>query len=256
MGPFLVGCDAWKGFFASHPQLTGLLITESPRFDLSCMESLANSCPNLVELRLSRVGKMSDEFLEHITQFHHLNSLELSYPAKSLSSEGVVELLGNIGSRLTHMDLSGNDLLSDDVLLEGLAPNMRVLSSLSLNDVQDITDHAMSDFFSNTAQNIALQKISMLRNFDLADKALEGLLTHSGRSLIELNINNWKSLSNEALMTIGTWAPNLRKLDIGWCRNVDDFVIQAILDGCPDITDISVFGCNKLTVNCPRKVRT
>lgn len=254
-GPFLVGCDAWKGFFASHPQLTGLLVTESPRFDLACMESLASECPNLVELRLSRVGKMSDEFLEHVGTFDYLRSLELSYPAKSLSTEAVVEVLAKVGSRLTHLDLSGNDLLTDDVLTEGLIPNIRLISSLSLNSIGELSDQAVGDFFGAT-QNIAFHKISMFRNFDLADKALEGLLAHSGRSLTELNINNWKSVSNDALMTIGPRALNLTKLDIGWCRNVDDFVIKAILDGCPNITDISVFGCNKLTDNCPRKVRS
>ncbi len=99
-----------------------------------------------------------------------------------------------------------------------------------------------------------MQKIWMRRNFELSDEALEGLLAHSGRSLIELDINSWKSLSNDTLLTIGERAPHLIKLDIGWCRNADDFVVKAILDGCPDIIDISVFGCNKLTENCPRKV--
>lgn len=253
MGPFLVSCDAWKGFFASHPQLTGFLITESPRFDLSCMESLASNCPNLADLRLSRVSKTSDEFLEHIAKFDHLNSLELSYPEKSLGTEATVELLDKIGSRLTHLDLSGNVLLSDDVLTNGLVSNIKILTSLSLGDLPDLTDKAMRDFFVKT-QNVAMQKIWMRRNFELSDEALEGLLAHSGRSLIELDINSWKSLSNDTLLTIGERAPHLIKLDIGWCRNADDFVVKAILDGCPDIIDISVFGCNKLTENCPRKV--
>lgn len=229
-------------------------MTESPRFDLSCIESLASNCPNLEELRLSRVGKMNDEFLEHIGTFESLRSLELSYPAKSLSTDAVVELLSKLGSRLTHLDLSGNDLLTDDVLTEGLVPNIQLISSLSLNNMGELSDRGLNEFFDAT-QNIGFHKISMFRNFELADKALEGLLAHSGRSLVELNINNWKSVSNDALMTIGSLAPNLTKLDLGWCRNVDDFVIKGILDGCPNITDISVFGCNKLTENCPRKVR-
>jgi len=43
----------------------------------------------------------------------------------------------------------------------------------------------------------------MRKNVDLADAAFEGLLTHSGRTLVELDISDWKTLSNEGLMTIG-----------------------------------------------------
>ncbi len=108
MGPFLVSCDAWKGFFASHPQLTGFLITESPVSICRAWSHWRAIAPNLADLRLSRVSKTSDEFLEHIAKFDHLNSLELSYPEKSLGTEATVELLDKIGSRLTHLDLSGN----------------------------------------------------------------------------------------------------------------------------------------------------
>jgi len=93
--------------------------------------------------------------LEHVATFNKLNSLELSYPVKSLSTEAVVELLAVVGSRLSHLDLSGNDSLTDDVLTIGLEPNIKFLSSLSLNDVPDLSDKAMGDFFTNT-QNIAM----------------------------------------------------------------------------------------------------
>ena len=88
----------------------------------------------------------------------------------------------------------------------------------------------------------------------LADNGLSGLLKHSGPKLQELDINSWKAVSNQTLLTIGESAKALKKLDIGYCREVDDFVIKEIMEGCENIAEIMVFGCNKLTLNCPKKV--
>ncbi|KAH8117649.1 RNI-like protein [Phellopilus nigrolimitatus] len=251
LGPFLVKPDAWQSFFAGCRQLTGFLITQSPRFDIECMSSLAQHCTNLTELRLSQIGMMSDKFLGYIEGFGNLTSLELSEPAKSLGTDGVVALLKAVGSNLSHLNLSKNDLLTDKVLSEGLTPNARLLTSLVLNELPEITDEAMGAFFVNST-NIPMHRISLRRCHELADEALNGLLKHSGSTLVDLDINNWTA-SNDALLTIGEHAKFLKNLDIGFCRQADDFVIKAVIDGCEGVKDISVFGCNKLTDNCPRK---
>jgi len=252
LGPFLVRPEAWKAFFASHPQLTGFLIKQSPRFDIDCMASLAEHCTGLTELRLCQVGLLSDEFLEHVEGFKQLSWLDLSEPANSLSTEAVVNLLVAVSPRLTYLNLSKNELLSDDMLSDGLAPHARLLSSLVLDDLPELTDSGVGSFFSS-ASNPPLHHVSFARNHVLMDEALTGILTHSGEYLTNLNINSWKEVSQEALNEIGTRAPMLKTLDVGFCRMVDDFVVKAVVDGCPGIADIAVFGCNKLTENCPRK---
>jgi DNA repair protein RAD7 len=76
-----------------------------------------------------------------------------------------------------------------------------------------------------------------------------------GQSLLQtLNINQWKSCTNDALLAIGPALPNLRKINLGWCRNVDNFVMKALLDGCPKLNEILVSGCDLLDSNCPRRV--
>ncbi|KAL5533408.1 RAD7 [Sanghuangporus sanghuang] len=254
LGPFLVKSEAWQALFTGLPQLSGFLITQSPRFDIDCMASLAQYCPDLEELRLSQIGQMSDEFLGYVAGFKNLVSLDLSVPSTSLGAEAVVTLLNAIGSNLIHLNLSKNDLLTDDVLSEGLQPNARVLSSLVLEELPEITDAAMGAFFTNTT-NTPMRRISLRRNHELADETLVALLKHSGGTLTELDINSLRTTSNEALLLIGEQARSLQKLDIGFCRQVDDFVIKALLDGCEAMRDIAVFGCNKLTENCPRKQR-
>lgn len=254
LGPFLVKPEAWQTLFEGCPQLTGFLITQSPRFDIECMANLAHHCPNITELRLSQIGKMSDEFLGYVSEFKNLTSLDLSSdPATSLGTDAIITLLNEIGSNLTHLNLSKNDLLTDELFSEGLAPNARILTSLVLEEFPEITDAAVGAFFSSTT-NKPMHRISLRRNHELADDALIGLLKHSGATLTELDINSMRTTSNDALLAIGMQVPGLKTLDIGFCRQVDDFVVKSVLDGCKEIKDIAVFGCNKLTDNCPRKV--
>ena len=243
----------WKTFFRGQPQLTGFLITQSPRFDLDCMKDLAESCPGLTELRLSQIGLMRDEFLEHIKTFENLTSLDLSEPSESLSVDAVCELLETVGKNLVLLNLSKNDLLNDSFIERGLLPNVQHVTSLSLNELPEITDAVLANFFAQTP-NVPMQRLSLRRNYALRDESLVALLNHSGAMLRELDINSWKDLSNEALLSIGSHAPKLTKIDMGFCRKTDDFVIKAILDGCNEMKEILVFGCNRLTEGCPRKV--
>lgn len=252
-GPFLVRAEAWPNLFESHPDLTGFLIKQSPRFDIECMASLAQHCTDLTELRLSEIGKMSDEFLGYVKGFEHLTSLDLSDQTTSLGTEAVVDLLKAVGSRLTHLNLSKNTDLSDAVLTEGMAPHCRVLTSLVLEGLPEVSDEAVATFFKETT-NEPMNYISFSRNPQLSDGTLDGLLGHSGSKVEDLKINSLKDVSNSTLLTIGERAKKLKTLDMGFCRQTDDFVIKAIMEGCEQIVDIQVYGCNRLTESCPRKV--
>ena len=93
LGPFLVRAPAWQTFFRAHPNLEGFLITQSPRFDVECMQVLIESCPQLKELRLKEVGKLCDEFLECLKSLGgQLTYLDLSYPgtADALSERALI----------------------------------------------------------------------------------------------------------------------------------------------------------------------
>jgi len=98
-----------------------------------------------------------------------------------------------------------------------------------------------------------LQHIDLSRNPLLSSLALSSLLKHSGPSLHSLNINQWKDVDNETLLSLGPSAPHLLKLDVGWCRNADNFVMKELIDHCPKLKEALVAGCNRLTSDCPRR---
>ncbi|EPQ50665.1 RNI-like protein [Gloeophyllum trabeum ATCC 11539] len=276
LGPFLVRVDAWKSFFEAHPDLEGFLITQSPRFDLSCMQSLVENCKGLKELRLKEVGKMDDTFLQEIVKWKGtLKRLDLSDPgsSKSVTDDACIEMMQAIGPQLEHLDLSGHEYLTDEFLRLGLTPNAGSLSSLSLANLPDITDAGVASVFDTwmgikaekpseeadmeevTGTNPPLTSINMSRNSELSAAALMPIVKHSGKTLQNLNINGWKTVSQEALTELAKRVRDLKTLDVGWCREVNDFVIKDFLDKCEKISDIQVWGCNKLTESCPRKKR-
>ncbi|KZT18911.1 RNI-like protein [Neolentinus lepideus HHB14362 ss-1] len=276
LGPFLIRTDSWKSFFKAHPRLEGFLITQSPRFDLACMQSLVENCRAITELRLKEVGKMEDVFLTEIAQWKgSLRGLDLSDPGtgKSLSDEACVEMMCAIGPQLDHLDLSGHEFLTDDFLKDGLTPHAGSLSSLSLANVPDLTDAGVAYLFDiwrgvapqkdpededvdmdrERGTNLPLTSLDMSRNAELSTAALTSILAHSGKTLQHLNINGWKAVSQKALAMLSETAKELRTLDVGWCRELDDFVVKDILDKCEKIKDIQVWGCNRITEACPRK---
>ncbi|KAH9961086.1 RNI-like protein [Russula dissimulans] len=251
LGPFLVRVPAWVRFFQSHLQLEAVLLRHSPRFDLECMSTLANCCSSITELCLKDIGKLDDTFLPYISSFRQLKQLDLSSPQTSCSEGGLIDLLEKCGARLTHLDLSGHEELGDDFLKYGIQEYAPNLVSLKLDNLPALTDEGVAVFF-RTWQPSVLSNLSIARAPNVGTQALPALLECAGSTLSTLSINAWNETTAEALTDIAN-AQELRTLDIGWNREVDNFVIKAIMDGCPKLEEIKCWGCNRVTAGCPRK---
>lgn len=271
--PFLVRQDGWKAFFEGHKhKLKAFLITQSPRFDEDCLETLIKCCPDLTDLRLKEVGKLSDKWLPQISKLKNLTYLDLSDAPDSLSDQAVIDMLEKNGKHLTHLNLSSHTLLTDSVLVDGIAEYCPNLTELIMNNIADyslakegepeevpqhrggLTDAGVAEFFE-TSTSKGFEMISFAACPTLADHTLRALLSHSGKTIRNLDISGWKDTSKEALGLIGMpgSCPILEKLDVAWCRNLTDWVTADILNACPQIKEIKVWGCNKLTDAVPRK---
>ncbi|KAF8237013.1 RNI-like protein [Tricholoma matsutake] len=264
LGPFLVRIDAWIAFLSSHPHLRTFCITQSPRFDLGCMRVLADSCGDSLEaLRLREVGKLDDEFLDQIKRMKKLKHLDIAEPAVSCSEEAIIELMVNVGASLTTLDLSKHDLLTDEFLERGMKPYTRVLDSLALSHLPELTNTGVAGFFQ-TWENGPLTSLDMARNHELGTEALNAVMVHSGSKLVKLVINGWKDVGEEALRMVGRHGVELKRVDVGWCRQMDDFVVKSWMGmdkehqqgsaaWCRKLEELKVWGCNRITASCPRK---
>lgn len=267
LGPFLVRSEAWQDFFKHHPKLEGFLITQSPRFDVACVKALVKHCPGIKVLRLKEVGHMEDAFLAEIKKLKGgLRYLDLSDPSESCSESAMITLMRTVGKTLTHLSLSKHSLLSDVFLEKGLLPHAAQLEALTLAHLPELTDEGVGKFFEEWKGNPPLLSLDMSRNETLSGVALKNIMKHSGTRLEILNINAWKDVGEDELKSVGRFGSQLKKLDVGWCRSVDDFVIKKWFEGedvrgvmkgcCPRLEELKVWGCNRVSVNCPRKVRS
>ncbi|CAE6430677.1 unnamed protein product [Rhizoctonia solani] len=257
-GAFLARAPSFIKFFNTiGSRLEGFRLTHSPRLDFDCCQALVQNCADsLVDLRLSNVGKLDGSWLPLLHRCTSLKRLELSYPGgeASLTSEPVVELLSAIGSGLEHLDLSGHPLLEDDVLIDGVIPHAPNLTSLAMSTVPLLTDAGVAQFFTEYNTKAGFEYVEMKSNPLLSSDSLRGLLDRAtSMAMRQLNINGWKEADEEACSLIPSSCPELRKLDVGFVRSVDDYLIKDILEGCCQIEEISCFGCNRVTEACPRK---
>ncbi|KAF9646610.1 RNI-like protein [Thelephora ganbajun] len=259
LGPFLVRAPAWQSFFKAHPNLNSFRITQNPRFDIECMKELIKNSPMLTELRLREVGKMCDDLLEILESSSlALEYLDLSYPgnAELVGEMAVTSLVKKLGPSLKYLNLSGITSITDEFFPRCLKEHAPNLDSLTMAGLEELTDEKIGQFFLEWEKNPGLTSIDFSRNHTLSSLALNGILQHSGPQLKSLNINGWKATSNESLNMIAELATGLSKIDVGWCREVDDFALAKIQDECDSLKDLSCWGCNRVTSAARRRVST
>jgi len=257
LGPFLVRAPAWQSFFKAHPNLDAFRITQNPRFDTDCLKELVKNSPGLKELRLRRFGKMCDDFLEVLKSSSlALTYLDLAYPGNTelVGEMAVMGLVKKLGSTLKHLDLSGITSITDEFFLHCLQEHGSNLEGLTMADLEELTDEKIGQFFLEWEKNPGLTFVDLSRNHNLSSLALDGVLQHSGPQLKSLNINGWKATSNESLNMIAELATGLDKIDVGWCREVDDFALAKIQDECENLKELSCWGCNRVTPAARRRV--
>ncbi|KAG6883917.1 hypothetical protein C0993_002851 [Termitomyces sp. T159_Od127] len=277
LGPFLVRSAAWVTFFESHPTLETFKITQSPRFDIEAMLALKKHCTStLTALRLREIGAMSDAFLDAIGNFKKIEELDIADPGKTneCAAEALQGVLSALSGTLRSLDLSRHEQVTDSVLTEGLVGTC-YLEELVVQNAPLLTDSGVAEFFG-TWKNQPLRRIDMGRNHNLGSAALVALLKHSGEKLEELGINGWGSVEAQALKLLGRLGGELRKLDVGWVREVDDFLVKEWMEGdaeedlesgkkkarkqeavrsagCTRLFEVKVWGCNKITAKCLKK---
>lgn len=276
LGPFLVRAEAWIEFLKAMSGLRVFKITQSPRFDLECMQTFADSCKNIGELSLREIGLMDNEFADPLCSLPPLRVLDLAFPGIGIDEDGWMKIIEKHGSTLETLDTSKHEGFTDHVLQESVRKYSRILFELKLDECLSLTDEGVAQFFGNWAYPISalkdegddmdvdadpvevsltslepftpnppLRVLSLARNQELSSAALAAAIVHSAQSLTWLNVNGLRSASSEALAQLKR-AKELRYLDAGWCRELDDFVMKDVVTACMKLNEIKVWGCSRV----------
>ncbi|GAA5859495.1 hypothetical protein JCM1840_004641 [Sporobolomyces johnsonii] len=277
----------------SRPSLDGFALRMSSRFNDASLASLVANNPSLGYLQLSEVGRFTGESLKLLYPLKGLTSLDISRMGTPqgtvLEDDEVVELLKEVGGELVELVLDGNYNLTDRVLTDGVKRYCPHLRSLSLHDLSEIDSSGFEELFSSSPAarppptdgveapedppadagdgdgdgaapspftrwpSPGLHHLNAHRLAHLTPSALSALVAHSGPSLRTLNLHSCDDLTPEALARLANECPALEVLDLSFVRAVDNFLVQAILEGCPLLRVLFVHGNNRVTADVPRK---
>jgi DNA repair protein RAD7 len=102
----------------------------------------------------------------------------------------------------------------------------------------ELTDEGVATLYKSLPN---LTHVDFEKGHDLADAALSALVDSSQATLTYLSILGWREVSLDALNRL-TRCTKLTHLNLGWCRQVTDFLLKDLLDACPDLAVIYVWG--------------
>ncbi|KAI8643468.1 hypothetical protein BD408DRAFT_442672 [Parasitella parasitica] len=261
-GPFLVTKEAWISFFETvGTRLESFEVRHTARFVKECMEALATHCPNVKKLKFGHLSHFNSDWLPYIAQLKKLETLELAWTSNenTMNTEDVVHLLSQVGSGLKDLSIKGGHELTDDILSQGILRHCNHIQRLNLEQCEQLTAPAMVEFLNQwQAKGLTHLGISRCSKFD--DTVLDAVLRHSGTTLEYLNLHSLVELTAASglEMIAGNGvdiAPclSLTRLNCGFVRAMDDFVLQKLIQHCTSLQDVQVWGCHLLTENVQAK---
>ncbi|KAG5983254.1 hypothetical protein E4U55_000478 [Claviceps digitariae] len=268
-GANLLSEKKWHQFFKEKGKLlkSVQVYYTDKHFGDDTVDVLATHCPNLSRLKIENNQKLTQKGVESIGNLSALEhvGLQLQHP---LSSKSVASVVSRIGPHLKTLSLKIVPEADDDVL-RAIHQSCRILQKLRITESEAMTDQGFTDLFKDWAnpplQQVDLQKCrhvdaSHPRNNDdnvgLCSEGFKALMAHSGSKLVDVNVHACRHISQQAFEQVFNETavyPELRRLEISFCEEVNDFVLGCIFRSCPKIREVNVFGCMKVkAVRVPR----
>jgi len=244
-GAFLVSRECYINFFTKVGQrLTSLTLSSTARTNKDVFTSIVQNCPKLVELRLSNLARFDDDALRMLSPLQNLEVLDISYAGMEITDEAVVEILDSIGSGLKELNLSGNLALSTPTA-QAIHACCTRLQTLNLSECDLFTSEDIVAIFTNWTKNRGLVELNLSRVVEFDSAGLMAVAKHSGHSLEILDINSCSMIEKDGLIKALNECKRLGKIDVGFVRDVDDEVVEAIQKN--GAKSFSVWGCSRVT---------
>lgn len=289
-GPFLISNSMWQEYFkGADCKLTSFEVRNTHRFDGdSLLTLLENRGQSLTRLLLSRLDGLDS--VESYNMIPHYLSpivthLEISYPCNPdlVTDDLLIHILAITGETLTYLNVDGCSSLTDTFLTEGIAKFCPSLESLSMRNLDKLTDdgfvEAMKEY--SVINSGGFVTVDLTKCTGLGDSAVYALLRHSGHTLVELSLNSLDNISTPFLTQIFTEdtdstkvslkqsiedglndgaeesevqhyyektpLPLLTRWDVGFVRSFNDEVAHKVSESCSKLAILEVYGDNKCT---------
>ena len=269
-GPFLISESAWLDYFAGGgSRLSEFELRNTHRFGNDSLISLLEGCgSSLTSLKLSRLDGLKEAavygLIPHYLLASKLVHLELSYPHAPglITDDLIINILSVTGDTLVSLNVDGCTDLTDRFLTEGVAKFCPRLTHLSMDSLDQVSNEGFSAAFDDYSKvnSGGLIGVNLRKCGLLANEAVYSLLKHSGKTLVELNLNSLRLLTKDLLIDVllprkvdqdspfdPLELPLLTTLDIGFVRVVDNMVLLLLGQKCPKLAILEIYGDNRCT---------
>ncbi|KAK7910823.1 hypothetical protein PG985_013304 [Apiospora marii] len=263
-GANLVSEEAWKRFLVAkgkHLKALRVYFTDKHVGD-NFTATLKDTCPALKCLKIAHNQQVTDVGIEHISELNELEHLSIQLITPT-STEPYVKVINSIGRNLRTLSLTGESLADlDDRVLDAIHENCTLLRKLRITHSEVMTDAGFVRLFKNWANKpLTFIDFEKCRHVDsskprenahlngLCSDGFRALMSHSGKSLKQLNVHACRHISREAfedVFSLEKEYPELENMEISFCEEVTDFVVGCIFRTCPKLKNLNVFGCMKL----------
>ncbi|CAD6265268.1 unnamed protein product [Miscanthus lutarioriparius] len=199
-----------------HSVLRELYIDECTNVDAMAILPALQKINHLEVLSMSGIQSVCDKFVKELIVVHGSNLKELAFAGCLELTSFSIKTIGEYCQELTSLDLRNLDRLRDSA--------MRHLRGCRL-----------------------IRKLKLQRNA-FSDEAVSQYLEKSGGCLTELMLNNVKKVGDLTALAISRkCSVLLEALDLSFCRELTDEALGLIVDGCPSLRILKLFGCTQVT---------
>ncbi|KAG2584332.1 hypothetical protein PVAP13_6KG297700 [Panicum virgatum] len=180
--------------------------------------------------------------LPALQKINHLEALSMS-GIQSVCDKFVNELLAVHGSNMKELAFAGCSKLTSSSI-KAIGRNCPQLTSLDLRNLNRLRDSAMRHLRYGCR---LIRKLKLQRN-TFSDEAVSRYLEESGGCLTELMLNNIEKVGDLTALAISrNCSVRLEALDLSFCRELTNEALGLIVDSCPSLRVLKLFGCTQIT---------
>ena len=255
----LVTNDKWIEVFVRRAKELETLKLEwlDAAFDDQAVEAMVEFCPNVSRLKFKRCRQLGVEAIDAIARLEKLEHLSLQLN-QEIPGERLVNLIGQLGSKLRTLSLERFLDASDDVLA-AIHDTCRNLSKFRFTENDYCTDAGFVALFTDWA-NPPLRFVDLSSNRDidnsnpegpedpigLASAGFKALMAHSGSKVERLDIASCRHITHSAFSDVFDGQKQylcLKEINVSFCTTVDTVVVAGMFKSCPSLKKVVAFGC-------------
>jgi len=226
----------------NHPGLETIYLRWIYRFTGNFIEKLATSCSSLSSLSLSNCTQLNDEKIQPLIFLAKLQTFLLER-SENVTDKSIAGILQSNSSTLKNISLIQCKSIEEQGLVKSLSL-CTLVENLVIDGIASMTDDGVCHIVQSFPK---LQNFSLSNTEKIQDTSISFLAKVCGPKLKTLTLGKLPQMTKESLLDLTKYCHNLTRIDLSWCRDVDDEIAESFVKNCKLLSRITLWGCHRVT---------